>query len=85
MAFQGPATSQHIATEKLKRAANIELINVPYPGGAPAVTALSGGHVTALFVNFPSVAGQVSTGKARVLASADAQQIGDAPQRADDR
>jgi tripartite-type tricarboxylate transporter receptor subunit TctC len=69
MAFQGPATSQHIATEKLKRAANIELINVPFPGAAPAVNALSGGHITALFVNYPSIAGQVTTGKARVLAS----------------
>lgn len=69
MAFQGPATSQHIATEKLKRAAKVDLINVPYPGGAPAATALTGGHVTALFVNYPSIAGQVTTGKARVLAS----------------
>lgn len=69
MAFQGPSTSQHIATEKLKRAANVDLINVPYPGGAPAATALTGGHVTALFVNYPSIAGQVTTGKARVLAS----------------
>jgi tripartite-type tricarboxylate transporter receptor subunit TctC len=70
MAFQGPATSQHIATEKLKRAAQVDLINVPFPGGAPAATALSGGHVTALFVNYPSVGGQVTTGKARVLATA---------------
>ena len=70
MAFQGPATSQHIATEKLKRAAKVDLINVPFPGAAPAVNALSGGHITALFVNLPSVAGQVSTGKARVLATA---------------
>jgi tripartite-type tricarboxylate transporter receptor subunit TctC len=69
MAFQGPATSQHIATEKLKRAAKVDMINVPFPGAAPAVTALSGGHITALLVNLPSIAEQVTSGKARVLAT----------------
>src|SRR3712207_4474942 len=70
MAFQGPATGQHVGTEKLKRVAQIDMINVPFPSGAPAVTALTGGHVTALFVNYPSVASQVNTGKVRILATA---------------
>ena len=70
MAFQGPATSQHIGVEKLKRAANIEMINVPFPGSAPAVNAILGGHVSALFVNYPAVAEQVGAGKIRVLATA---------------
>lgn len=75
MAFQGPATSQHIGTEKLKRAAKVDLVNVPFPGGAPAANALAGGHVTALFVNYPSVAGQITSGKSRVLATAARKRV----------
>jgi tripartite-type tricarboxylate transporter receptor subunit TctC len=79
MAFQGPATSQHIGAEKFKRAANIDMINVPFLGAAPAVNALLGEHVTALFVNYPSVAEQVKAGKARVLAAASRSRIESLP------
>jgi len=75
MAFQGPATSQHVGAEKLKRAASIDMINVPFLGSAPAVNAILGGHVTALFVNYPAVAEQVSAGKIRVLATASRSRI----------
>jgi len=75
MAFQGPATSQHVGAEKLKRAASIDMINVPFPGSAPAVNAILGGHVAALFVNYPAVAEQVSAGKIRVLATASRTRI----------
>lgn len=45
LAASGPATSQHIAFEVLKRAANVNITFVPYAGSAPAATALLGGHV----------------------------------------
>ena len=75
MAFNGPATSQHIGFEKLKRAADVHLTHVPYPGGGPAVNALVGQHVTSLFVNYPSVAEQVKAGTVRVLAVASRRRI----------
>ena len=75
MAFQGPATSQHVGAEKLKRAASIDMINVPFLGSAPAVNAILGGHVSALFVNYPAVAEQVGAGKIRVLATASRTRI----------
>ena len=75
MAFQGPATSQHVGAEKLKRAAGTDMINVPFPGSAPAVNAILGGHVAALFVNYPAVAEQVSAGRIRVLATASRTRI----------
>ncbi len=75
MAFQGPATSQHIGTEKLKRAAKINMVNVPFLGAAPAVNALMGDHVAALFVNYPSVSEQVRAGSVRVLAAASRTRI----------
>jgi tripartite-type tricarboxylate transporter receptor subunit TctC len=52
MAFNGPATSQHIGVEMLKRVANVNMIQLPYAGAAPAANALLGGHVTSLFVNY---------------------------------
>src|SRR5262249_3507874 len=36
----GPATTQHIGFEQFKRVANVNVIYVPYPGGAPAMSAL---------------------------------------------
>ncbi len=69
LAFQGPGTSQHIGAETLKRAAKVQMINVPFTGAAPALNALLGGHVTALFVNYPSVAEQAKAGKVRILAT----------------
>jgi tripartite-type tricarboxylate transporter receptor subunit TctC len=79
MAFQGPATGQHIGTEKLKRATNIDMINVPFLGAAPAVNALLGNHVTALFVNYPSIAEQDKAGRVRILASASNTRVKSLP------
>jgi tripartite-type tricarboxylate transporter receptor subunit TctC len=79
MAFQGPGTSQHIAFEKLKRAANIDMGSVPYLGAAPATNALLGQHVTSLFVNYPSVAEQVKAGRLRALAVASRARIESQP------
>ena len=40
LASVGPASSLQIAFEKLKRAANVEMTFVAYPGAAPAINAL---------------------------------------------
>jgi tripartite-type tricarboxylate transporter receptor subunit TctC len=68
IATVGPATTQHIASEMLKSAIKIETIYVPYPGGAPAMTALVGGHVDAVLANYSEVAPHVLAGKARAIA-----------------
>src|SRR5436305_7273235 len=49
LAATGPATLVQIAFEKFKRAANVNMTFVPYPGGATVITALLGGHVTSAF------------------------------------
>ena len=46
MARVGPASVFEIAVEMRKHAANVNMTYVPYPGGAPAVNALLGEHVT---------------------------------------
>jgi tripartite-type tricarboxylate transporter receptor subunit TctC len=79
MASVAPATTQHIAFEMFKRVADVNMIHVPYPGGAPAVTALLGGHVTAVIANYSEVEAHLAAGKLRALATASRQRIGAAP------
>jgi tripartite-type tricarboxylate transporter receptor subunit TctC len=65
----GGSGSQHqMAMELLKLRAGINLLHVPYKGGAPATTAVIGGEVPVMFagsVNIP----QIKAGKLRVLAA----------------
>ena len=58
----GPATSSHIGVEKLKRGANISITYVPFPGNAPTVNAVLGGHVTAGIANYADLLGHIPAG-----------------------
>jgi len=69
LAAFGPASTPQIAFEMLKRAFNIDMTFVPYPGEAPAVIALLGEHVTAALVNYVAAAEQIKAGKLRALAT----------------
>ena len=69
IASVGPATAQHIGLERLKRAAKVDLTYVPYAGGAPAINALLGGHVTAVFAEYAPLAPHLKAGTLRALAT----------------
>jgi len=71
----GPATTQHIAGEMLKHAANVNLTYVPFTGGAPAVNALLGQHVTTVIANYNEVMEQLKAGKLRALAIASRERL----------
>jgi tripartite-type tricarboxylate transporter receptor subunit TctC len=71
----GPLTTQHIAVERFKRLAGIDLTYVPFTGGAPAINALLGGHVTAVLQNFSEAGEQVRTGALRALATPSRSRI----------
>src|SRR3954467_11075644 len=45
----GPGTPQNIACELFKMMAGVDLVHVPYRGGAPAITDLIGGQIQAIF------------------------------------
>jgi tripartite-type tricarboxylate transporter receptor subunit TctC len=79
MAGVGPASTVHIAFERLKRAAGADMTFVPYPGPPPAISALLGGHVTSVFVPYPAVAGHLKAGKLRALAVASSSRIAALP------
>ena len=63
----GPGSSLHVAIEVLKRAANINVTYVPYGGTAPAINALMGNHVAAVWADYPTVVSQLGSGALRGL------------------
>jgi tripartite-type tricarboxylate transporter receptor subunit TctC len=75
LASVGPATTQHIGYEQLRYMAKVDLTYVPYPGGAPAVTALLGGHVTSVYGNYSEVVEQLNAGTLRALATTGTKRI----------
>ena len=65
--------SQHQLTmELLKARAGIDLVHVPYRGGAPATTATMAGEVAAMFAG-TSTAPQIKAGRLRALATSGAR------------
>ena len=52
---------------------------VPFPGGAPAVNALLGDHVTAVYGNYSEVFEQIKGGRLRALAATGTRRIGMLP------
>jgi tripartite-type tricarboxylate transporter receptor subunit TctC len=71
----GPASLEQVAVELLARAANIKMTFIPYPGYAPAVSALLGEHVTSALVDYPTSAQQLQAGKLRGLATPSQKRI----------
>jgi tripartite-type tricarboxylate transporter receptor subunit TctC len=54
---------------RLRRAANVDMSFVPYPGVAPAVIAVLGEHVTSAIVSYAAAAEQFKIGTLRALAT----------------
>jgi tripartite-type tricarboxylate transporter receptor subunit TctC len=57
----------HLAMELFASSAGIDMIHVPYKGGAPSVIALVSGEVHTLFTSIPTVLPQINAGKMRAL------------------
>jgi tripartite-type tricarboxylate transporter receptor subunit TctC len=63
----GPGSGLHLTFELLKRAANVQMTHVPYPGTTQAVTALLGAHVTSVAADYVDVIAQIRAGKLHAL------------------
>ena len=72
-ASSGSGSSGHLAMEMLKQDAKIDLVHVPYKGGAAAITDMIGGRVSVMFLNQDTLLPQVTSGKLRALAVASAK------------
>jgi tripartite-type tricarboxylate transporter receptor subunit TctC len=75
----GPNTSLHVAIEVLKLATKIDVNYVPYGGSGPAINALVGGHVQAVWADYPTVVSHIKSGTLRALATTSAKRINELP------
>ena len=64
----GQGTPQNITCELFKMMTGVNLVHVPYKGGAPAVADLISGHVQLVFAPLSESIQQVKAGKLRALA-----------------
>jgi tripartite-type tricarboxylate transporter receptor subunit TctC len=71
----GPGTPQNIACELFKMMAGVNLVHVPYRGGAPAVTDLVGGHLQVIFCPVSECLEHIRAGKVQALAVTTAKRL----------
>jgi tripartite-type tricarboxylate transporter receptor subunit TctC len=69
----GSGSPPHLNMELFKQKAGIDIVHVPFKGGAPGLIALLGGQVQAALISIPSPLPHVRSGKVRVLAVGGAQ------------
>src|SRR5262249_40045930 len=67
-ASAGTGTSLHLAGELFKMMAGVNMVHVPYRGGAPALTDLLGGQIQVMFDPTTSMVEPIRAGKLRALA-----------------
>ena len=60
--------SPHMSGELLKSQAKIQMVHVPYKGGAPMLVDLIGGQIDFAFDNLPSSIQHIRSGKVKALA-----------------
>jgi len=68
VASAGIGTPGHMASELFQSLTGLDLLDVPYRGGAPALTDLLAGHVHVIFDNLPTSLEYIRAGKLRPLA-----------------
>ena len=71
----GQGTPQNIACELFKMMTGLNLVHVPYKGGAPAVADLIAGHVQVVFAPASESIQHIKAGKLRALAVTTAARL----------
>lgn len=64
----GSGNAGHLAGELFKSMAKVDMVHVPYKGGAPAMIDLIAGQIQLIFSSPPTAVPQVKAGKLRALA-----------------
>jgi tripartite-type tricarboxylate transporter receptor subunit TctC len=67
-ASSGNGTVTHLAGELLKLMGRVDIVHVPYKGGAPALTALVSGETDMSYENALIIVPQIKAGKVKALA-----------------
>jgi tripartite-type tricarboxylate transporter receptor subunit TctC len=64
----GAGNAVHLAMEMFANTAGLELVHVPYKGGAPAIQDLLGGQIPLMMMDVASAMPHIKAGKIKVLA-----------------
>jgi tripartite-type tricarboxylate transporter receptor subunit TctC len=67
-ASSGNGSAPHLAAVLFQRLSGVEMVHVPYKGGAPALADVMAGQVIGMFGNLPEQLGAIKGGKTRALA-----------------
>jgi tripartite-type tricarboxylate transporter receptor subunit TctC len=76
----GSGTTEHLAGEMFKTAARVDVLHVPYKGGAQAIVDLLGGQIALMFINQLAALPHASAGKVRALAVASTERSAALPE-----
>jgi len=79
-ATPGSGTAMHLSVEMLKTSAGIDLVHVPYKGGAPAQQDVMAGRVPILMDVLYAVQPLIKSGKIKVLALLSPQRARESPE-----
>jgi tripartite-type tricarboxylate transporter receptor subunit TctC len=75
----GVGSAHHIAGELLKQKTGIDMVHVPYKGGAPSMQDLIAGNIPVAFATAPAALPQIEAGRIRALATTRAERIPELP------
>lgn len=76
----GNGSSQHLTGELFKQMGKVDIVHVPYKGGAPALIDVIGGQVAYMFINTLEALPHAKSGRLKVLAVASAKRTAVFPQ-----
>jgi tripartite-type tricarboxylate transporter receptor subunit TctC len=75
----GTGTWAHIAMEELSRTANLQMVHVPFRGGAQVLTEMMAERIDIFFATMGAVTQYKETGKLKVLATATSKRLPSQP------
>jgi tripartite-type tricarboxylate transporter receptor subunit TctC len=75
MASSGNGSTIHMSGELFKMMTGINMVHIPYRGGAPALTDMLGGQVQVMFDNVPTSLEHIRSGALRPLAVTTATRL----------
>lgn len=76
----GQGSNSNLAGELLRSMAGIDILQVPYKGAGPLVTAVLVGEIDIIFADYSALAPPAKSGKIRLLAAIGSKRLAAAPQ-----